>query len=193
MRTSLETRFNPKKLFTKAQSVIFFNNQLQSFQSAYREIQNLAVSTRERLSLVIKSRLEKLIQDIKAEFPKFEAISFCDTSPVLERYFAAKSGLGFIGKNSCLINEKLGSKIFIGGLICNAETDYDNPIIQNCGDCDICLRSCPTQSLSVSGLNAKKCISYHTIENKGEIPENIAKKITNQLIWMRHLPGCLSI
>jgi epoxyqueuosine reductase len=179
--TSLDSRFNPKILFPKAKSVISLiisYNHSENQPSKYKIAQ---YAHGKDYHIIIKSRLEKLIKDIKAEFPKFEAISFCDTSPVLERYFAAKSGLGFIGKNTCLINEKLGSKIFIGGLICNAETDFDNPIEQNCGDCDICLRSCPTQALLASGLNAKKCISYHTIENKGDITENIAKKITNQL------------
>jgi epoxyqueuosine reductase len=179
--TSLDVRFNPEKLFPKAKSVI---SVILNYNHSIQQIGKYKISQYAHgkdYHIIIKSRLENLIKDICAEFPLFEAISYCDTLPVLERYFAAKSGLGFVGKNTCLINEKLGSKIFIGGLICNAETDFDNPIIQNCGDCDICLRSCPTQALLASGLNAKKCISYHTIENKGETPENVAKKITNQL------------
>ncbi|MDD3686095.1 MAG: tRNA epoxyqueuosine(34) reductase QueG [Bacteroidales bacterium] len=179
--TSLNTRFNPENLFPKANSIISVIINYNHFHNQNSKHKISQYAHGKDYHLVVKSQLQSLIKDICAEFPKFEAISFCDTSPVLERYFAAKSGLGFIGKNSCLINEELGSKIFIGGLICNAETDFDNPIIQNCGDCDICLRSCPTQALSSTGLNANKCISYHTIENKGDIPENIAKKITNQL------------
>lgn len=179
--SSLDIRFNPKKLFPNAKSVIsvILNYNHSNQQTGKYKISQYAHG--KDYHLVIKSRLENLKKDIGAEFPLFEAISFCDTSPVLEKYFAAKSGLGFIGKNSCLINEELGSKIFIGGLISNAETNFDTPITQNCEGCDKCLRSCPTKALSASGLNANKCISYHTIENKGEIPEKISKKISNQL------------
>lgn len=178
---SLENRFNPENLLPKAKSVItvISNYNHSDEQTAKFKISKYAHG--KDYHIVIKSRLEKFIKDISSEFPGFEAVSFCDTSPVLERYFAAKSGLGFIGKNSCLINPKLGSKLFIGGLICNFETEFDKPVLQNCGNCDICLNSCPTQALSASGLNSNNCISYHTIENKNEIPRNVAEKITDQL------------
>lgn len=174
-------RFNPRNLLPEAKSVI-------SVISSYHHSRKLDGKYRishyaqgKDYHIVMKQKLELLKEEIIKEFPFFVSIPFCDTSSVLERYFAAQAGLGFIGKNRCLINHKYGSWVFIAGMICNVETDYDEASELSCADCDDCLRSCPTKALSEHGLDARKCISYHTIENKNEIPENVRAQITNQL------------
>jgi len=131
---------------------------------------------------IMHKKLDELSGKIKADFPDINMRVFTDTAPILERYYAMSAGLGFIGKNSCLINNKYGSWVFIGEIITDAEFDfYDSPIPINCGECNKCIQSCPCGALSENGLNANKCISYHTIENKSAIPGNIVAKITDQL------------
>ncbi|MDD4149782.1 MAG: tRNA epoxyqueuosine(34) reductase QueG [Bacteroidales bacterium] len=132
--------------------------------------------------IVMKEKLAILESKLKQEYPDLNLRIFTDSAPVLERAYAFKAGLGFIGKNTCLIHPKLGSFSFIGEIICNAEADYDDNIItDHCETCDLCVKACPVGALSIFGLDANKCISYHTIENKNEIPEYTAKRITNQV------------
>ncbi len=130
---------------------------------------------------VMKNKLGELVDKLKEIHPSINARVFTDSAPVYERYFALESGIGFIGKNTCLITPKFGSWVFIGEIITDIETEYDKPSEKNCGSCSICLDSCPTGALSAKGLDANKCISYHTIENKDDIPESISSKIDNQV------------
>lgn len=107
---------------------------------------------------------------------------FVDSAPVLERRWAQRAGLGWIGKNKMLINPKLGSFCFIGILMINVELEYDKPIRDLCGSCRKCLDSCPTNALTEdNGLDARKCISYQTIEKKGEIDEEIRPKLSGYI------------
>lgn len=131
--------------------------------------------------IVMKEKLALLEKTLKQEYPNLISRIFTDSAPILERAFASQAGLGFIGKNTCLIHTKLGSFTFIGEIICDAEANYDNSIINNCGTCDLCVKACPVGALSSAGLDANKCISYHTIENKNEIPKFTAERIINQV------------
>ncbi len=131
---------------------------------------------------VLKSKMEIMLGAIKKEVPEINARIFIDTAPVLERYFAMTAGLGFIGNNTCLITEKYGSLVFIGEIICDVESsEYDLPNVKTCGECKKCIMACPTGALSENGLDANKCISYHTIENRGSIPADIALRISDQV------------
>ncbi len=107
--------------------------------------------------------------------------AFCDTAPVLERYWAARSGLGWIGRNHHLIIPHAGSMFFLGELFLNEQLDaYDEPIPPHCGNCTACLEACPTHALHSSlnpQLDCRRCLSYHTIENRGEIPPDIAAEM----------------
>jgi len=181
LENDVEKRFDPKLVFPKAKSVIIFilNYYSPNFSSKSYKISKYAQGL--DYHNIIKSKLKQFTEILKQDYSNFETYEFCDTAPVLERYFAKQAGLGFIGKNRCLINPKFGSWIFIGGMFCNYEIVADSKLNLDCGNCDICLKSCPTGALSLKGLDARKCISYHTIENKAEIPENIRNKITNQL------------
>lgn len=130
---------------------------------------------------VMKTKLQQLFDRIKIIVPTLEGRVFCDTAPVLERYWAAKAGIGFIGKNSLLIIPKKGSYFFLGELIVNIELEYDKPLTLSCGNCTRCIDACPTQAIvQPKVIDANKCISYQTIENKGEIATDIVPKLNNR-------------
>ncbi|HOE39744.1 MAG TPA: tRNA epoxyqueuosine(34) reductase QueG [Bacteroidales bacterium] len=181
LENEFEKRFEPKLVFPKAKSVIVFIINYYSKDCSLKEYKISKYAQAYDYHFIIKDKLRLFSENLKQEYLDFEAYEFCDTAPVFEKYFASQAGLGFIGKNRCLISPKFGSWVFIGGMFCNAEIKTDSKLDIYCGDCDICIKSCPTGALSLKGLEADKCISYHTIENKNEVPENIRKKITNQL------------
>lgn len=131
---------------------------------------------------VVKEKLNKLFAYITSLDPEIEGRSFCDTAPVLERYWAAKSGLGFIGKNTLLIIPKKGSYLFLGEIILNKSLIYDKPLNLSCGKCTRCIEACPTQAIEKPYLlNSNQCISYQTIENKGEIKVDVIPKLNNRI------------
>lgn len=130
---------------------------------------------------IMKAKLQKLLEYIQTLLPDASGRVFCDTAPVMERYWAAKAGLGFIGKNTLLIIPKKGSYFFLGEVIINKQLEYDQPLNLSCGKCTRCLDACPTKALEKAHLlNSNKCISYQTIENKGEIADNIMPNLNNR-------------
>lgn len=137
--------------------------------------------------IVLKDKLRQLWQYITEELlpsiePVPEARAFTDSAPLLERYWAWKAGLGWIGKNTNLIIPGKGSFFFLGEIVTTLELDYDSPQENRCGDCRRCLDACPTGALESAGhLNANKCISYLTIEHKGDIPSELASRLGNRL------------
>lgn len=134
---------------------------------------------------VMKDKLRALYDYIHREIAPVEGRIFTDSAPVLERYWAVKAGLGFIGKNTQLIIPRKGSYFFIGELIIDLELDTDQPLSLSCGTCTRCLDACPPQALTRPGcLDARRCISYQTIENKGPIAPETAKVLGN------HVYGC---
>ncbi|MBQ8269736.1 MAG: tRNA epoxyqueuosine(34) reductase QueG [Bacteroidaceae bacterium] len=127
----------------------------------------------------VKERLFKLLQSINSVVP-VQGRAFCDTAPVAERYWAVQAGLGWIGRNHQLIIPKAGSYFFLGELMVDCEAEYDRPFTENrCGSCTRCIENCPTKALTADGFDARKCLSYLTIEYRGELPENIGKKMKN--------------
>jgi len=127
----------------------------------------------------IKEKLRKLFSFIKEEiFPGLEGRIFTDSAPVLDRAWAVRAGLGWIGKNTNLINKKWGSFVFIGEIISNLEVEPDTLQVKNaCGNCTRCIDACPTGAITKPyTIDANKCISYLTIENKNEIPEEFTGK-----------------
>ena len=131
---------------------------------------------------VVREKLRYLFEWIRERDPDVTGRYFSDSAPVLERFWAARAGLGFIGKNTLLIIPGKGSYFFLGELIIDIELDYDEPVTENCGDCTRCLRSCPTNAIEEPyRLNATRCISYQTIENKGEIAPEIVPNLRNNV------------
>ena len=137
--------------------------------------------------IVVKDKLRQLWEYITSLVPVLDstlpvARFFTDSAPILERYWAWKAGLGWIGKNTNLIIPGKGSFFFLGEIVTTLELDYDTPQKNRCGTCRRCLDSCPTGALERPGhLNANKCISYLTIEHKGDIPSEQASRLGDRL------------
>ena len=127
---------------------------------------------------IMKARLTVLLEEIRKEFAA-EGRVFCDTAPVLERYWAWRCGIGWIGKHTQLIIPRAGSCFFLGEIIVDAEANqYDTPMKNYCGNCIRCLNACPTQALEAPfRLNSGKCLSYLTIEHREALPANTGRKM----------------
>ena len=129
---------------------------------------------------IIKKKLKTLLNEMRNEIGHIDGRVFVDSAPILERAWAKKSGLGWIGKNTNLISKKTGSFFFIAEIIVDIELDYDNEIKDHCGSCTACLDSCPTDALyEPYKIDASKCISYFTIELKDKFPDNLNEDFKN--------------
>ena len=132
---------------------------------------------------VLKKKLRQLFYYMKENIGSIEGRVFVDSAPVHERAWAKLSGLGWIGKNSLLINKNIGSYFFISEIICDLELEYDSPVSNRCGNCTKCIDACPTNAITQAQvIDANKCISYLTIENKDTIPEELKNEM-NQSIF----------
>jgi epoxyqueuosine reductase len=128
---------------------------------------------------VIKEKLKEFERQIIAQIGEVEGRFFVDSAPVLEKAWAQKAGLGWVGKHSNLINREIGSFFFIAELIIDLEMEYDGPIADYCGTCTRCIDACPTDAITPYWVDGSKCISYFTIELKDEIPAEMAGKFKN--------------
>lgn len=132
---------------------------------------------------IVREKLNALLQYISAHVSPVNGRGFVDSAPVLDRAWAAKAGLGWIGKNSMLISPSKGSFLFIGSLIVDIELFYDRePVPDFCGDCNRCIMACPTKAITEPRvIDSGKCISYHTIENKGDLDPALKGKFQNRV------------
>ena len=122
---------------------------------------------------LIKDRLQILLKWIKNTSEEIEGVACVDTSPIMEKSWAQKAGLGWQGKHTNLISRDYGSWLFLGEIILNIPLDYDKPFIEDlCGSCTACIDACPTNAITSYQLDSNKCISYRTIEHRGEFDEN---------------------
>jgi epoxyqueuosine reductase len=135
---------------------------------------------------VIGERMDALLAWMRAQDDEpFDARAYVDTGPVQERVYAQHAGLGWIGKNTCVINPELGSWLLLGAIVCSLPLEPDAPGFDQCGTCTLCLEACPTGAFAAPyELDATRCVSYLTIEYRGSIPEAHRKAIGN------HLFGC---
>jgi len=185
MANHLDKRLDPRLLVENSRSVVsvllnYFPPDKQSDPEA-PELSKYAFGT--DYHFVMKDKLGELLQFIQSEIAPCEGRCFVDSAPVLDRAWAASAGLGWIGKNTNLISTEHGSFFFIGELIIDLELPADDKIVRNhCGNCTRCIDACPTQALVAPFvLDARRCISYQTIENRGEIDPALKGKFENRV------------
>lgn len=125
---------------------------------------------------VIKEKLKEMVEEMQLKIGDFHARIFTDSAPIMERAWAKKSGLGWLGKHSLLISKKKGSFFFLAEIILDLELSYDNPFkTDHCGSCTKCIDACPTDAILPNNtIDGSKCISYFTIELKEEIPQQFS-------------------
>ncbi|MGD8778373.1 MAG: tRNA epoxyqueuosine(34) reductase QueG [Ignavibacteria bacterium] len=183
MERNLDKRRDVTKIFPDAKSVIslglnYYTGEKHENKKGAGKVSRYAWG--KDYHFIIWERLDKLIERLKDIDPNFEAKTYVDTGPVMDQVWAVKSGMGWLGKHSNVINKNYGSWFFIATVITNYEFEYNEPIGDFCGNCTACIDACPTEAIVAEGVvDANRCISYLTIENKGEIPEEFSGKFDN--------------
>lgn len=178
---NIERRIDPDFLVPGAKSVIVTG--LNYYTDTKQTEHDVPVISRYAYGInyhdVIKKKLDLILKLIRSVEPEMEGRSFVDSAPALEKAWAVEAGLGWQGRHSIVINNKIGSFFFIGIIVLNIELDYDKPLKDNrCGSCRLCIDLCPTGAINENGtIDARKCIANLTIENRGPIPEEIVPKI----------------
>ena len=184
MENHFDKRLDPTKLVQGSKSVI-------SLLLNYYPFQEQKDKTAPKISkyaygkdyhFVIKDKLKALLNFIQEEIGEVQGRAFVDSAPVLDKAWATRSGLGWIGKNSNLLTQQIGSFYFIAELIVDLELEYDMPTTDHCGSCTACIDACPTQAIvEPYVVDGSRCISYFTIELKDNIPLEFKGKFDN---WM---------
>ena len=193
MENHFDKRLNPTLLVDGAKSVISLSyNYFPKVK--IDEINNFKISKYaygEDYHEVIKDILKDMVAELQEEIGEFGFRVFVDSAPVLEKAWARKSGLGWVGKNANLITKKHGSFYFLAEIICDLELDYDLAVTDHCGSCRACIDACPTQAIvSDRIVDGSKCISYATIELKNEIPDYFNGKMDD---WMFGCDVCQDV
>lgn len=185
MANHFDKRIDPRKLVEGAKSVIslsynYYTEQNQSDLSAPK-IAKYALG--KDYHTVVKDKLFKLLEFIQTQTGNINARCFVDSAPVMERAWAQRAGVGWIGKNTNLLTKRVGSFFFLAEIILDIELEYDSPVKDYCGNCTKCIDACPTEAIYAPyKLDASKCISYFTIELKDQlIPNEYKGKLDN---WM---------
>jgi epoxyqueuosine reductase len=185
---SLDERSDPRRVLVSAQSVVsvasVYNTQSPDDTSPAPagHVSAARYARGEDYHDVLRSRLRALVAWMAEEAgPGFEAFSCVDNGPVQERVFAEQAGLGWIGKNTCLINPQIGSWLVLGEVLVSARLDVDRPGTDQCGSCTRCLDACPTGALPAAyTLDATRCLSYLTIEQRGPVDPGLRPAIQQQ-------------
>lgn len=179
MENHFDKRLNPTLLVDDAKSVIslllnYYPSEIQNTDSY--KISKYAYG--QDYHFVIKEKLQQLLQTIQTKIGEVSGRAFVDSAPVLDKAWAAKSGLGWIGKNTNLLTQQVGSFYFIAELIVDLDLEYDYAATDHCGTCTACIDACPTEAIvSPYVVDGSKCISYFTIELKENIPQEMKGKM----------------
>jgi epoxyqueuosine reductase len=181
MENHFDKRLDPTLLVDGAKSVVSLL--LNYYPSEFQNQDSFHISKYaygQDYHFVIKEKLNELLIAIQSNIGEVSGRAFVDSAPVLDRAWAAKSGLGWIGKNGNLITQKVGSFYFIAELIIDLELEYDNATTDHCGTCTACIDACPTQAIVAPHIvDGSKCISYFTIELKENIPQEMKGKFND--------------
>lgn len=179
MENHFDARLDPRKLMPGAKSVVsvllnYYPEQEQ--EAGTPKISKYAYGR--DYHKVIRGKLKRMLEGVRAEIGEVEGRGFVDSAPVMDRAWARRSGLGWIGKHSLLLSKKEGSFFFIGELIIDLELAPDGPSLDHCGTCTACIDSCPTQAIvAPTVVDSNKCISYLTIEYKKALPNAYQEKM----------------
>ncbi len=193
MENHFDKRLDPTKLVEGSKSVIslllnYFPSEIQKDPDAPK-ISKYAYGT--DYHFVIKDKLRHLMNFIQEEIGEVHGRAFVDSAPVLDKAWAAKSGLGWIGKHSNLLTQQVGSFYFIAELIVDLDLEYDTTVTDHCGTCTACIDACPTQAITEPYVvDGSKCISYFTIELKENIPTEFKGQFDD---WMFGCDVCQDV
>ena len=182
MANHFDKRLDPRVLVPGAKSVVslLLNYHSKEKQTDVEAPKIASYAFGDDYHKVIKDKLKELMSFIHQEIGEVQGRVFVDSAPVMDKAWAAKSGLGWIGKNTNLISKKAGSFFFIAELILDLELEHDLPATDHCGSCTACIDACPTDALIAPyQIDGSKCISYVTIELKNEIPTDFQGKMDN--------------
>lgn len=182
MENHFDKRLDPTKLVPGAKSVISlgYNYYPQKDLAKEEGIKIAKYAYGQDYHYVVKDKLKQFMLLIAEQIGDVDGRAFVDSAPVMERQWAAKSGLGWIGKNSLLLNKQNGSFFFLAELILDLELEPDGPVKDYCGTCTACIDACPTDAITEPYVvDASKCISYFTIELKEQIPNEVKGKFEN--------------
>ena len=178
MENHFDKRLNPTLLVDDAKSVISLL--LNYYPSEFQNTESYKISKYaygQDYHFVIKEKLNQLLHFIQTEIGEVSGRAFVDSAPVLDKAWAAKSGLGWIGKNSNLLTQQIGSFYFIAELIVDLDLEYDYATTDHCGTCTACIDACPTEAIVAPYVvDGSKCISYFTIELKDNLPQEMKGK-----------------
>lgn len=184
MENNFDKRLDPTLLVEGSKSVIsltynYYTDKLQQDTNAPK-ISKYAYGI--DYHFVIKEKLKQLLEFIKSDIGEVHGRAFVDSAPIMEKAWAKKSGLGWIGKNSNLITQRVGSFYFIAELIVDLDLEVDHAVTDHCGSCTACVDACPTEAITEPyQVDGSKCISYFTIELKDNIPSEFKGKFDH---WM---------
>ncbi|WP_242092628.1 tRNA epoxyqueuosine(34) reductase QueG [Aestuariivivens sediminicola] len=192
MENHFDKRLDPTKLVEGSKSVVslllnYYPSETQNTQSY--KLSKYAFGT--DYHFVIKEKLNHLLHYIREEIGEVDGRAFVDSAPVMDKAWAARSGLGWIGKHSNLLTRQVGSFYFIAELIIDLELEYDTPVTDHCGACTACIDACPTEAIiQPYVVDGSKCISYLTIELKDNIPSEFKGKMDD---WMFGCDVCQDV
>lgn len=182
MERNFEKRLDPTKLVPGAKSVVsLLYNYYPSAKQSDKEAPKLSkYAYGKDYHFVVKEKLKELMHSIEEEIGEVSGRAFVDSAPVLDKAWAAKGGLGWLGKHTNLISKKTGSFFFIAELIIDLPLEADTPVTDHCGSCTACIDACPTDAIIAPyQVDGSKCISHFTIELKDAIPQEVKGKFDN--------------
>jgi epoxyqueuosine reductase len=182
LENHFDKRLDPTLLVPGAKSVVslIYNYYPEKDLNKSNDLKIAKYAYGEDYHIVVKDKLKDLLEKITEQIGEVNGRAFVDSAPVMERAWAKRSGLGWIGKNSLLLNRQMGSFFFLAELIIDLELEYDGPIKDYCGSCTACMDACPTDAIPTPYvIDGSKCISYFTIELKEEIPSEVKGKFEN--------------
>ena len=183
MANHFDKRLDPRLLVEGAKSVVsvllnYYPEKELSAEPGDYKISKYAYGR--DYHFVLKDKLKELVEFVRTEIGEVAGRAFVDSAPVMDKAWAARSGLGWVGKHSNLLNREMGSFFFIGELILDLELDYDGPVKDYCGTCTRCMDACPTDAIPAPYVvDGSRCISYFTIELKEQLPADVRCKFEN--------------